>query len=143
MFVFVWVFFCLAVSNEASLPAQKAQIFHRTETSAQMLHHPRLNATLQLFPVGDDRKLTQRHHAGEQQSQNQTRTSRPDCITLPPLLTLFTQTLTLTGNLTPSPRQLHMAEGERKMRNNSSSRRQLQSLNFHHLHAVLPNKAPP
>lgn len=37
-----------------------------------------------------------------------------DCSAVPPLLTLFKQTAMLIGNLTPSPRQLHVAEGEGK-----------------------------
>jgi len=42
------------------------------------------------------------------------RSSRSDCSTVPPLLTLFKQTTMLMGNLTPSPRQPHRAEGKEK-----------------------------
>lgn len=69
--------FSFTVSSEASLPAQKAQIYI---TQRHQPTPPKTKSYMQLFPVGDARKLTQSHHAGEWWSQNQSQelqTTRP------------------------------------------------------------------
>lgn len=54
--------FCLAVSSEASLPAQKTWTFYCTETSD---YTTKTKFNVQLF---DAQKLTQSHCAGEPES---------------------------------------------------------------------------
>lgn len=102
---------------------------------------PRTKCYVWLFSAGDAGKLTQNHCAGERQSQNQT--GAPDQIIAQLLLCSPFSVKPLCLGLTPSPRQLHMAEGEGEKRNISTNRRQLQCLNFYCLHAVIPNKASP
>lgn len=144
LFLF-FVFFCF---NESLLSC--CQLWSKPSCTESLnfplhrdmrLHHPRLNAMCGYFQLLMLGKLTQSHCMGEWWSQSQTGAPDQVITQLLPWSPFSVKPLCLC--LTPSPRQLHMAEKGGEKRNRSSNRRQLQCLNFYCLHAVIPNKASP
>lgn len=142
-----WFFvFCF---NESLLPC--CQLWRKPSCTKSLnfplhrdmrLHHPGLNATcgyFQLVMLGNSPKAT----AGVSGEARGDRSCRPDHSTAITLPCSPSAVKPLHLCLSPSPRQLHKAEGEGEKRNTSSNRWQLQCLNFYCLHAVIPNKAPP
>lgn len=127
--------FSFAVSCEASLPAQKPQI---SITQRHQATPPKTKSYCSYFQLVTPENSPKATMQVSGEATIRPRSSRPpaqssdaDCSIVPPPLTLFKQTAVLIGNLTPSLRQLYVAEGERKI-SNSTNRRQLEPLIFCH-----------
>lgn len=117
-FLFVLMsLFCLAVSSEASLPAQNAQTFPCTETSGYTTQDQTLHAVISSWWCHKTHPKPPRRwvpkpksdlEAPDHQAKAQTQIAVPFLLCSP----FSNKPPPLIRNLTPSPRQLHVAEGE-------------------------------